>query len=198
MTCGSQCSGSAKRRPHSVATHYVMHFDSVGGTSPHPFVDRLFDANASIHKPVDAPRNALRRYRSAAGSREAVHTSCWPRRNSCVPRNRRADGRSSNVVLILRAWFQPVAAGARLCLKCLLDSARSASAAIAGASDTERCRQGAIAPRVGKPLSSGRMRQASCSRAWQPFLNCVAVLASPHLQRRNCNRCLSGTRSTVW
>ena len=28
MTCCSRCWGSAKRGPHSVATNYVMHFDS--------------------------------------------------------------------------------------------------------------------------------------------------------------------------
>src|SRR5258705_4220999 len=37
MTCCSRCSRSAKRGPHSVATHYVLHFDSV--VELHPIDD---------------------------------------------------------------------------------------------------------------------------------------------------------------
>ena len=37
MTCCSRCSRSTKRGPHSVATHYVLHFDSV--VELHPIDD---------------------------------------------------------------------------------------------------------------------------------------------------------------
>src|SRR4030095_16193412 len=100
MTCCSRCSRSAKRGPHSVATHYVLHFDSVVELHPIDDLREPFEPAQSSPAALGAQAELVDHREHSVGVRHPIVRSVrW-----------RTVAKLDSITFELRMWIQCSAA----------------------------------------------------------------------------------------